>query len=51
MDLPRSLQQITLRYSAIYLALVFCTSVLGAGGLYLWQTTTEESLRLQSMLH
>ncbi|MHB8353016.1 MAG: sensor histidine kinase [Burkholderiales bacterium] len=51
MDLPRSLQQITLRYSAIYLALVFCTSVLGAGGLYLWQTTTEESLRLQFMLH
>ncbi len=51
MDLPRSLQQITLRYSAIYLALVFCTSVVGAGGLYLWQTTTQESLRLQSMLH
>ncbi|MDE2353393.1 MAG: two-component sensor histidine kinase [Betaproteobacteria bacterium] len=51
MDQPRSLQQITLRYSAIYLVLVFCTSVLGAGGLYLWQTTTQESLRLQSMLH
>ncbi len=51
MDPPRSLQQITLRYSAIYLMLVLCTSLLGAGGLYYWQTTTEESLRLQAMLH
>ncbi len=51
MNQPRSLHQITLRYSAIYLMLVFCTSVLGAGGLYLWQSTTQESLRLQSMLH
>ena len=51
MNRPRSLNQIALRYSAIYLALVIITSALGAGGLTLWQKNTEESHRLQVMIH
>jgi signal transduction histidine kinase len=46
----RSLNQITLRYSAIYLALVVVTGLMGTGGLYLWQKNSQESQRLQSMI-
>ena len=50
MSLPRSLRDLTLRYSALYLALVALTGVLGAGAITLWQEASRESLRVTGMV-
>ncbi len=50
MSSPRSLRDLTLRYSALYLALVALTAVLGAGAVGLWQEASRESLRVTGMV-
>ncbi len=50
MSLPRSLRDLTLRYSALYLVLVAVTVVLGAGAIALWQEASRESLRVTGMV-
>jgi hypothetical protein len=50
MSIQRSLRDLTLRYSTVYLALVVVTAVLGGGALWLWQEASSESLRVNSMV-
>ena len=46
----RSLRDLTLRYSALYLALVVVTAILGGGAVALWQQASNESLRVTGMV-
>jgi hypothetical protein len=50
MSIQRSLRDLTLRYSTVYLALVVVTAVLGGGAVWLWQEASSESLRVNSMV-
>jgi len=50
MSVQRSLRDLTLRYSTVYLALVVVTAVLGSGAVWLWQEASSESLRVNGMV-
>jgi signal transduction histidine kinase len=50
MSSERSLRDLTLRYSALYLALVVVTAILGGGAVAVWQDASQESLRVTGMV-
>lgn len=50
MSSERSLRDLTLRYSALYLALVVLTAILGGGTIAVWQDASRESLRVNGMV-
>ncbi len=46
----RSLRDLTLRYSALYLALVVVTAITAGGALAVWREASQESLRVTGMV-
>ncbi|HUL41517.1 MAG TPA: ATP-binding protein [Burkholderiales bacterium] len=50
MSQPKSLKRLMLFYALGYLLLVLASGALGGAGLYLWHQSSEESLRINSMV-
>ena len=50
MSQPKSLKHLMLFYALGYLVLILASGALGGAGLYLWHQSSEESLRINSMV-